>query len=350
MSDLDSETGSRESWSLESVDACPVCGARERQVLYRDLTDRLHQSSSACWSLYACARCRSAFLDPRPTPESIHLAYASYHTHQAPADPTFVGFHRFQHALANGYRNWRYGSRNEPALALGIPLALLSIERRSRFDRGFRYLPRAHAGARVLDVGFGNGAFMETAASAGWQVAGADFDPKVIRRVADLGFEVRQGGIEVFADQPRSFDAITMAHVIEHLHRPLEALARAFELLRPGGRLYLDTPNIASLGHRWFGADWRGLEPPRHLVLFNWSSLRLALKETGFVAIRSLPDRSHYNVRGMLASSRALRGASDARLTGRGLPALARILNWLNYRGLEFITLQAERPGGDGER
>jgi len=48
-------------------------------------------------------------------------------------------------------------------------------------------------------------------------------------------------------------------------------------VLRPGGRLVIYTPNAESLGHQWFGKDWRGLEPPRHPFVFSPQSLRAML-------------------------------------------------------------------------
>ena len=86
------------------------------------------------------------------------------------------------------------------------------------------------------------------------------------------------------------FDCVTMSHVLEHFHRPLEALEVALRLLRPGGQLYIDTPNVDSLGLERYGASWRGLEPPRHLVLFNWRSLQELLVSTGYRRLVARPQ------------------------------------------------------------
>src|SRR5260221_3119952 len=49
-------------------------------TLFRSLTDRTFRCAPGRWTLYGCAGCHSAYLDPRPTPQSIGLAYRRYYT------------------------------------------------------------------------------------------------------------------------------------------------------------------------------------------------------------------------------------------------------------------------------
>jgi SAM-dependent methyltransferase len=151
-----------------------------------------------------------------------------------------------------------------------------------------RYLPPLPAGGRVLDVGFGSGAFMCLAKQVGWQVSGVDPDPVAVANGRKAGMDVRHGGIEAFSDALETFNVITLSHVIEHVHDPINTIKLAHSLLIPGGRLYIVTPNIDAYGHQNFKECWRGLEPPRHLTIFNWSSMLRALEEAGFLSVEAI--------------------------------------------------------------
>jgi len=275
---------------LEAVTACPVCGNSQRSTLYDDLTDRVFFCAPGTWSLHECNGCRSAYLDPRPTPETIYLAYQDYYTHKVPvqraAPQGLRGMRYLRRVLANGYMNHRFGTCDAPASVLGVLAAHLLPSQKEILDRNLRHLPSFGSGRRVLDVGFGNGGFLQGARRAGWIVSGADPDPVAVHNAKERGLDVRHGGIEAYADQPASFDVITMSHVIEHVHDPVYVLRQAHALLKPGGQLWLDTPNIRSNGHRLFRRSWLHLDPPRHLVLFSWGSMRRVLNQLSFIDVK----------------------------------------------------------------
>ena len=271
---------------LEPIPNCPVCGANTRKLLHEDLTDRVFFCAPGKWNMYRCESCASAYLDPRPTSETIGLAYQDYFTHDEATNllpKSFVG--KLRRRLANGYRNYRYGTRDYPANPLGILAAAVMPNGRAIIDAGMRHLPKSKTGGRLLDLGCGNGAFLLRARSAGWDVIGVDFDSKAVEATRSQGLDVRLGGVEEVDLTDGQFDVITLAHVIEHVHHPMEVLQACYRLLKPGGFLWVETPNIASDGHRLFGATWRGLEPPRHLVLFTFESLHNALSATGFAEV-----------------------------------------------------------------
>jgi len=168
-----------------------------------------------------CLNCATAYLDPRPTQSSMHLAYRTYYTHDAidkHSTESMTWAQSIRHTLANGYRNWRYGTKSLPSSKIGIIAAYLLPTMRMSIDLSFRYLPHVWPGARLLDVGFGNGKSLEAALSAGWDVTGVDMDPKAVNNARERGLDVQQGGIDVYANHQESFDVITLSHVIEHVY------------------------------------------------------------------------------------------------------------------------------------
>jgi 2-polyprenyl-3-methyl-5-hydroxy-6-metoxy-1,4-benzoquinol methylase len=247
-----------------------------------------------------------------PSKDTVHLAYQQYYTHTPPGNvdiETMGLLRRIRRSMANGYKNWRYGTGLRPATNLGVTAAMILPGLRQRIDQGFRNLPRPHPNARLLDVGFGSGAFLESAKNAGWNVAGVDPDPVSVDSAIKRGLNVRAGGVEAFADMPESFDVVTMSHVIEHVHAPWKTLKSIYHLLKPGGFLWLSTPNIQSFGHEYYGKNWRGLEPPRHLILFNWQAISELLRNTGFKSIQC--HNNNLNFATLAAKSEALSKGLD---------------------------------------
>lgn len=280
---------------LETVRNCPVCGDGRRELLYADLVDNVFRVAPGKWQLWKCGVCGSAYLDPRPTRDSIYAAYGTYYTHRKPESrddyESLSPFRKLRRRLVNGYTNWRYSTQAQPATALGVAAAFAAPNFKRVLDRHYRHLPRRpESGGRVLDVGCGDGSFLLLARSCGWDVMGVDPDPKAgsIRR----GFPVRQGGIECLDGESDLFDAITLSHVLEHVHDPVAVLCRCHALLKPRGQLWMETPNIDALGHTRYGRDWRGLEPPRHLVIFNRNSVETALRLADFNAVADRRTRN----------------------------------------------------------
>lgn len=279
---------------LERVSICPVCCGDQRRLIHEKLSDKIFECAPGYWDMFECRTCRSAYLDPRPTESTIGLAYSTYFTHELSANADYgdLGLlRRFKRALANGYRNHRFSTDLRPSSKLGVLFAFFSLKFRSLLDAERRHIPPGFPGSRLLDIGCGNGEFLVLAAQAGWSVVGLEPDPKAAEAARTLGLDVRQNSINSLNPEIERFDGITLSHVIEHLHDPFSALQRCYDLLNPGGWIWIETPNVDAQGHELFGPSWRGLEPPRHLVLFNRPSLIDVLRKVGFTELEDLPYR-----------------------------------------------------------
>src|SRR5439155_5528518 len=121
-----------------------------------------------------------------------------------------------------------------------------------RLDKYTGYLCYPGKGARLLDIGCGNGCFLLQMRALGWEVTGVEPDPKSAAEAAAAGLDVRVGLLDDQSLPERHYDAVSLSHVIEHLHNPLETLCICRQILKPGGIIFIATPNFAAGGHRLF--------------------------------------------------------------------------------------------------
>jgi len=283
-----------EKWpddGLEPVSNCPICNSVQREVLYRDLADKVFFCAPGKWVMYTCISCKSAYLDPRPNIETIGLAYREYFTHSDFSEkrPTFID--KVKERLEQGDQCYRYGYQRFFLNFISTCVIRVYPKGRENMDVAMRHLPRVEKGQRLLDFGCGNGSFLKRARRVGWDVVGVDLDPKAAAVGLNNGLDVRIGGMEILDSSKEKFDVITLSHVIEHVHDPVQLLKDCYKLLKKNGILWIETPNILSTGHQYFKGNWRGLEVPRHLGLFNLDSLSNALNDVGFINAEVLPYR-----------------------------------------------------------
>ncbi len=329
---------------IESLGACPVCGSPERDLLFEGLRDRIFLCAPGAWDMQRCRACGTGYLDPRPTPKTIHLAYRDYYTHdEFTSDQPGSRLGKIRQALGNGYRNRRFGLKLVPELAIGALIARLLPNMKGRIDAHYRFIaPARSADDAILDIGCGNGAWLALAREAGFAVYGVEPDPVAAAQARGQGVAVRERLVD-YVEAGRRFQRITMNHVIEHVHDPVATLRMCFDLLVDGGELYIATPNIDALGAKVYGSAWRGLEPPRHLVLFTVAGSTETLAELGFDRIRLRPQ--HYVWKGLSAESERIRARTPEVKGKTARYGFAqRIRARLDPVRSEFITLTCRRP------
>jgi len=338
-----------QSWpeaNLEYLGRCPVCGSVQRTLLYEGLRDRVFFCAPGSWTLYRCGGCNSVYLDPRPTQDSIGMAYDQYYTHETEDknEPTNL-LKRIKVIVKNGYLNRAWQTCLSPASQeLGM---LLPKYKKACYDENtMRHLPRPSDRRALLDVGCGNGRFLELASSAGWKVTGFDLDPMAVNNALSRGLDAYCGGFETLQQVSDCFDAITVSHVIEHVYNPKELITNCYRLLKIGGYFWIQTPNVNSYGHSEFKSDWRGLEPPRHLQLLSWSLLQGLLHEAGFKQVTPASWSPEYL--SINFASKAIKHDVDARkMNPTYLDRMKSIFveskNRIDYTRREFITFKATK-------
>ncbi len=263
---------------VQEARSCLLCGS-EGTLLYQDLRDRLF-GVPGTWALARCPKCHLVWLDPRPVPEDIGRFYIGYASH-IPPNGASGPFARFWKTVKRSVMATTLGYKTDGTnQGLGWLLSWVGLFREVGGGAGM-WLEASQRG-RLLDVGCGGGEFLAQMAELGWEVVGVEPDEgavKVARQ--NFGLEVNLGTLETASVPRNSFDAVTLQHVIEHVPDPVGLLKACRQALKPGGRLVVVTPNIESLGHRWFRRAWLHLDPPRHLLLFSPRTLRESARRAG---------------------------------------------------------------------
>ena len=219
---------------------CSVCGSHDRRPVLR-----MGSGARPDW-LLRCLECRLVQPESLPTATELREYYRRY---------------SYDHP-----ESWSVDPATEASLKL---LA------RTR-------LGRYRLSGRLLDVGCGAGAVLRTMSAEGWHAEGHEISEAVADRLQKEGFRVHIGPLEDLDVGPVLFDVLVMSEVIEHLPAPHVTLKAAHRLLRPGGALYLTTPNFGSLSRRVLRDQWRAIQLPEHLSYFDPRSLRALLLRADF--------------------------------------------------------------------
>jgi 2-polyprenyl-3-methyl-5-hydroxy-6-metoxy-1,4-benzoquinol methylase len=133
----------------------------------------------------------------------------------------------------------------------------------------------------LLDVGAGTGAFANEMQQAGWQVTGLEPDADA-RIVAKKDFGVELSPINIFYNLPdSSFDAITMWHVLEHVHDLNGYVAKLKLVLKKNGCLFIAVPNYTSKDAAIYKEYWAAYDVPRHLYHFSPKAMQLLMEKHG---------------------------------------------------------------------
>jgi 2-polyprenyl-3-methyl-5-hydroxy-6-metoxy-1,4-benzoquinol methylase len=135
----------------------------------------------------------------------------------------------------------------------------------------------------IVDIGCGGGVFLIEAKKRGWNVYGTEYTPEGIEFCAQKGIRMHQGLNLANYEKPENFfDVITSLEVIEHMPYAKEEVANYYQLLRPGGIVYITTPNFNSISRSLAKDKWNILEYPEHLSYYTKKTLTYLFKSVGF--------------------------------------------------------------------
>jgi 2-polyprenyl-3-methyl-5-hydroxy-6-metoxy-1,4-benzoquinol methylase len=169
-------------------------------------------------------------------------------------------------------------------------------EEKWEFSQAFRWLKESRADASILEIGCGNGAFLDLCRRAGFErLRGLELNASACRECREKGHDVSVEMIEQLGPSAGSFDYVCAFQILEHVPDPIGFLQAVTGRLRRGGKLILSTPNAASFLSRY---KWCLLDlPPHHMSRWDATSFRRTAELLGLsvVAIRNEPlAKYHY--------------------------------------------------------
>ena len=139
---------------------------------------------------------------------------------------------------------------------------------------------------RLLEIGCGGGVLVRAASARGWQVFGTEISPSCATLLRPLlGMRLFEGTVLEAPFENESFDGVMMIEVIEHLVDPLPYLIAIRRLLRPGGRLFMTTPNAGGASARLLGPHWQAYTG-EHLSYFEADSMKALLERAGLSLVQ----------------------------------------------------------------
>ncbi|RYZ27806.1 MAG: class I SAM-dependent methyltransferase, partial [Sphingobacteriales bacterium] len=133
----------------------------------------------------------------------------------------------------------------------------------------------------LLDIGAGAGTFAAFMKQSGWSVTGVEPDATTRGKAFEnYGINLLASD-ELFQLVPQTYNAITMWHVLEHVHDLHGYLEQIKKLLKPGGVLFIAVPNYTSDDATRYGERWAAWDVPIHLYHFSPASMKRLLTKHG---------------------------------------------------------------------
>jgi SAM-dependent methyltransferase len=237
---------------------CPVCNSPN---IHPALKVKDHTVSGEIFEIWECNDCKLRFTQDIPDESSITRYYQSED----------------------------YISHTETSKGL-INRIYLSVRKRTLKKK--RKQVSAITGlnkGKLLDLGSGTGAFVNEMVKNGWEAIGlepSDEARKVARQAYDLELKTND---ELFSLPANSFDAITLWHVLEHVHQLHVYIRQLKNLLKENGRLIIAVPNYTSLDAKIYDQDWAAYDPPRHLYHFSPGSMKILAEKNGMNILQYKP-------------------------------------------------------------
>ena len=246
---------------------CPVCN---QPSTYHFSSRDLMFNHDERYDYHRCVACHFVFQHPLPSLEKIATFYPDdYSVYEEQSRLKRVS--GIRKSILKKY----YGYSHLPTSAFDdLVCPILKL-----FNRKFE-VPYTKSG-KLLDVGCGNGRYLDGMKKLGWQTQGVEFNASAVEVCKLSGLTVHHGDLFSAHFESNSFEVINVSHVIEHVPNPVAFFTELARVLKPNGLLVIKTPNSMALGRRFFNTNWYANDVPRHLYLFSHQNLLVLANSCG---------------------------------------------------------------------
>jgi 2-polyprenyl-3-methyl-5-hydroxy-6-metoxy-1,4-benzoquinol methylase len=136
----------------------------------------------------------------------------------------------------------------------------------------------------LLDFGCGTGNFLAHMKSKGWNVTGIESASEARTKASENATVYKS--LDEVATQ---FSAITLWHVLEHIHQLNPTLKELKQRLTPSGTIFIAVPNYKSCDAEHYEKYWAAYDVPRHLWHFDRQTMTQLLSNAGFKIQQTVP-------------------------------------------------------------
>ncbi len=236
---------------------CPVCNSTTINPL---LTVKDFSVSKEDFAVWQCSACSLRFTQDVPDEASIGSYYASQ---------DYISHSNTDKGLLNKLYQW------VRRFTLEQKASLISSQTKPK--------------GNILDVGAGIGAFLSVMKKKGWNVKGIEPD-KVARANAEKLFHLKLSpSSELHSLPANSYDAITLWHVLEHVHDLHDYVKQLKNLLSANGKIFIAVPNYTSADAAAHQNYWAAYDVPRHLYHFTPKAIEKLMALHGLKLVAKKP-------------------------------------------------------------
>lgn len=156
------------------------------------------------------------------------------------------------------------------------------------FTNRLKRIEKKFGKGRLLDVGCALGDCLIEAERLGWEdPQGIEVSDYAYKFAKAKGLNVKKGALTRSSYKKESLDVVMYQDVIEHIFDSVDELKKAYSLLKPGGIIFIVTPDVGGIWAKCLGPLWYHYKPNEHVSYFSQDTIRLALKKAGFKNIET---------------------------------------------------------------